>query len=122
MSFSATIRQTVSEGNFSISYNDTVSVDKSQKLQKTVLDAATDEEFEFAIDSANVQVISIQSSVNMTLKTNSSGAPQETFTLIANIPVTWQTVQPAIIAGDVTSVFATNASGSDGVLKIFAGT
>jgi hypothetical protein len=56
------------------------------------------------------------------VKTNSSGSPQETFTLAANKPQYWQTgMGTTPIAGDVTKVFITNASGATARVEIQAG-
>lgn len=59
---------------------------------------------------ANLKSIFILSDQNCTVKTNSSGAPQETITLVAGIPFVWQYQSGVAVpfAGDVTAWYVTN--------------
>jgi hypothetical protein len=57
----------------------------------------------------------------LTIKTNSSGTPQETISLIADRPLIWRAGDAALFAGNVSSIFVSNASGSDTDLKIMVG-
>jgi hypothetical protein len=60
---------------------------------------------------ADLQSIYIFSDQDLTLKTNSSGSPQETITLKANKPLAWykDCGLPVPFAGDVTALYVTNA-------------
>lgn len=57
---------------------------------------------------------------NTTLKTNSSGAPDDTFTIPANKPFPWNTAMLTDnpFAGDVAKVFITNNSAVPATAKI----
>jgi hypothetical protein len=63
----------------------------------------------FAFTLANLQDIYILSDQDVTLKTNSTGSPQETLTIKANKPFGWYKDSgiPAPFAGNVTAVYAT---------------
>ncbi len=68
-----------------------------------------------ALDISQIRTLCIVSDVAATLKTNSSGSPQETLTLVAGIPLLWDASQPGaliadIFAGDVTNIYVTNAA------------
>jgi hypothetical protein len=68
----------------------------------------------FAFTLAKLQSIYILASGALTLKTNSSGSPQDTITLAADEPIVWLagSGMPALFAGNITSGFVTNAGGS----------
>jgi hypothetical protein len=123
MSFTARVTKTVTEGSMSITNSNSYVVESSFRLQEAVLDATTNKQFLFAIDVSELKAFSMQSTVNMTVYTNDAGTgtPQETFTLLANNPVIFEvSIDSAIFAGDVTSFYVTNTSGSDGQLNIIA--
>jgi hypothetical protein len=63
----------------------------------------------FTFTLANLQDIYILSDQDMTLKTNSTGSPQETLTIKANKPFAWNINSgvPVPFAGNVTAVYAT---------------
>ena len=67
-------------------------------------------------------MVILSSDKYLTLETNSSSSPQETIALKEGNPLLW--VKDAGLdlpfAGDVTKIFATNASGADAELKIRA--
>lgn len=56
----------------------------------------------------------------MTVKTNSSGAPQETIAVAAGIPLVYVPAEggTAPFAGDVTKLYVTNASGGIAILNV----
>jgi hypothetical protein len=107
---------------------DTTSVQMEQEhdynLQSDVpvAGAAVDAEVDVGIIVAQAKSILLLADQNMTLKTNSSGAPTETVTLAANKPRVWQTGGPfaAIFASNVTKLFVTNTSSPQtaGTLKV----
>lgn len=71
----------------------------------------------------NLKAVHITASKNMTLKTNSSGGPQETIVIGPDKPaIQWMEGQtPAVFAGDVTEIYVTNDDGEDGSLYIEIG-
>jgi hypothetical protein len=84
------------------------------KVSESIADEATDEEIIFSVDVSALQVAYIVSDQDVTLDTNSSGAPDETIELLANNPYVWYlgSYYANLLATDITSVFITNASGS----------
>lgn len=70
----------------------------------------------WAVPYARVKAISILADGALTLKTNSSGSPDDTITLAAGKPYQWDTDQNAafLIAHNVTSLYVVNA-GADPV-------
>lgn len=80
----------------------------------------TDVEHEIAFPYAKLKGLVLSSAVACTIKTNSSSAPDETFTLAAGRPIVWMNgdVSASPVTADVTSVFITNAA--EGLIQIFA--
>ena len=76
---------------------------------------ATNTQFNLVFAKASLQSIFIYTDAeNVTLKTNSSGAPQDTLTITAGEPWVWD-VNSGItnpFAGNVTAGYVTNSSGS----------
>lgn len=121
MSFTVKVVESVTEGSTKINVTNDYIVDTSYKITETIADATTDANYLLAIDVSGLQAFSMVSTQAITVKTNSSGAPQETFTMAANDPVIFQVGDAAIFAGDVTSIFITNASGAAADFTLIAG-
>ena len=120
MAFTTYVTSTTTQGTFTISNTDSYTTDQVTKIQESVATGTADQEISLAIDISKLKAFSMQASQAMTVKTNSSGAPQETFTLTAGTPVIFVTGDTAIFAGDVTKLFITNASGSLATFNIIA--
>lgn len=86
----------------------------------TVAIGATNFQAILGIDVSELEALYVNSTQDLTLKTNSSGSPQETIALKANVPLQWQTGGYFAVpfAGDVTSFFFTNASGVEATVTI----
>lgn len=67
-----------------------------------------------AIDISQVKALALYSSVDLTVKTNSSGSPTDTINLLAGIPYIWETgaYDTCKITADVSSLYITNGSGA----------
>lgn len=100
-----------SGGSVSLSDVVTVTGEIAAEASITVPAAATNQAEAIAFDQPTLQGIYIKSDQAVTLKTNASGAPQETIALAANVPFVWYAgggiANP--FAGDVTNTFWTNA-------------
>lgn len=74
-----------------------------------------------AIDVEQLKVLHIQATADMTIKTNSSGSPADTLTIVANKPLLWfdgcGMVCP--LDTDVTQLYVASADG--GTLQITVG-
>ncbi len=121
MSFTVRSVVQISEGGVTIQQSTNHTCDQVNKLVESIPDATTDKEFQFAIDVSQLQVFSIVADQVLTIETNSGSSPQETIVLVANKPVVFETGDSALFAGDVTSLFITNASGSAAALKVISG-
>lgn len=80
----------------------------------TVAGTTTDQQQSIAVDISQLKSLYIHSDQNITCETNSSSAPQETLTILANKPLQWYSDMPGVavgdlFAGDVTSTYWTNA-------------
>jgi len=122
VSYTIRVVQTVSEGSTSLSSTTNTIVEGCDKRNETIVDAASEYNVVIGIDVSSLKVFSMKSSQVLTVKTNSSGSPQETFTLVAGRPIVWQEGDAAIFAGDVTGLYVSNASGNDAVLEIISAT
>ena len=121
MAFTVRVTKGAAEGTTSISSTVDHTCETVLKLQETIANGATDALQLIAIDVTQLKAFAMVSDQAMTVKTNNSGTPQETFTLVANKPVVWQAGDAAIFAGDVTAIYVTNASGSSATLQLMAG-
>ena len=95
----------------------------SVEINDSVPASTTNKQYTFAFTKTKLQsIVMYCTGVNLTLKTNSSGTPQDTITLTAGTPFVWL-INSGItdpFAGDVTALFVTNADGSTAApLKIF---
>ena len=99
-----------------------LSADGEQRVDVAVNDQETDKQVEFDILIANLESIFILATVDMTIKTNSSSAPDETLNIKADQPYVWHTdcYFANLLATNITALYVTNSSGENGVLKIEA--
>jgi len=92
-----------------------------QALDETIADSSTDLLVNWTCDISAAGLVVMLSDQNLTVKTNSSGAPQETIALVADTPLVWSVGdagETAPFADDVTALYVTNASGSAASFKI----
>ena len=75
---------------------------------------------DYEIDISQLKMFVMVCNKALTIKTNSSGSPQETIVLVADKPFVWVAGAGIAIpfAGDVTTIFLSNASGAAAVLNI----
>lgn len=101
-----------SSGN-SLTYTEPITDDSEFNLSVQVAATSTNVEVDWAITVANLKSIAITCDLALTIKTNSTGSPQETITLIAGQVLVW-TLQTdgsghVPFAGDVTKLYVSNA-------------
>jgi hypothetical protein len=93
-------------------------------VSEAIADSSTDLEVALVIDVSVLKSIVIQSDQDITVETNSGSSPADTFTILANNPLAWNSngplPNPFASATDVTALFITNASGSTANLEIRA--
>lgn len=106
--------------------NKSVQASSGQELSidESIPDATTDLAVAFAAVRAKLQMFMMVSDRALTIETNSASAPGNTFVLAANTPVIWYAgcgvAVTVMFAADITSLFATNASGGVALLQIRA--
>lgn len=75
-----------------------------------------------SFDVGQLVSLFIMNTKDMTLKTNSSGAPDDTLNLIANVPYIWNTdsLDTCLLTVDVTGLFLTDESSADAIFNLVA--
>ena len=99
-----------------------VTSDAVNNIAPIIVFNAVDVEVAFTVDNSELQAFAMLADQDMTVDTNSSGAPQETFNLLAGVPVFFTVGDPAIFLGDVTALFVTNVGGVEATLKVSSAT
>lgn len=97
--------------------------DQSATVNQTVPAGSTNLEIDIAFPTTGLAIVELVSSVDMTVKTNSSGSPQETLALKAGVGVGWakDDLHACPFAGAVTKFFVTNSGTKDGKVECLAG-
>ena len=111
----ATVRRALSVGGIEIGATESLTgTGRTGFFEESVADAATDAEITISIDVSAVKAFLVISSQNVTLETNSGGAPVDTITLLAGKPYVFVTgdYNAFLLGTDVTAFFITNASGA----------
>lgn len=104
----------------SIAQTVTPTADGEANRNVTITNGAVNTEVDIVIDVSAVSSLYILTDQALTLKTNSTGAPDDTITLAANKPLIWYSgcgwTNPLTV--DVTKFYFSNASGSDATVKV----
>ena len=107
-------------GNQSVSQEETVTADIETNLDLAVDDGETALEANIAIDVSALASLYMAADQDITIKTNSSGSPDDTISLKANKPLVWTPncgfSNP--LSEDVLSIFCANSSGTNATLQI----
>lgn len=92
------------------------------RIDESVGDSVTDFFVEVSIDQSAIQSLYMFSDQDITIETNNSSAPTDTFVLQANSPYIFNVDQGVynsnLITADVTAIYLTNASGSTANFKL----
>lgn len=111
----------VSQGKKTIS--DSQSVGAENNIDESITDGS-DDLVAYTLDISQCKCFEIWSEgCDMTVKTNSSGAPDDTLSLVDGEPIAWSAGapgSPAIpLSADITALYVTNSG--TGTLKVRAG-
>ena len=93
---------------------------KQQSISESIADSETDALVNLNIDFSELQSLYIKSDQAITLETNNGTTPDDTFVLVAGVPLIWHAgdLQSCPLTADVTALYVTNASGSAALLEI----
>lgn len=107
-------------GNETISKGINFAVEGEQNLDVTVPGSTSNLEVLANIDVSALALVFVTSDQTVTLKTNSSSAPDETITLTQDKPLVWYTgcgwTNP--FATDITALYLTRATAGNAAVKI----
>ena len=102
---------------------DSATADTTVKLETTVNDGMTNFHRVLSVDASEIVMMGIHTTKAITIKTNSSSAPDQTFSLLANQGIVWsvndESVTTCPIDTDITDVYITNASGATADVKMY---
>jgi hypothetical protein len=116
------VQTVITDGALRISSLTEQEVTGSAMVDELIADAVTNDLVSVMIVASQLKTFFLWSDQDLTVKTNNSGSPQETFNLKANKPVVWIAgMSTSPIAGNVTALYITNASGSAATLRLLAG-
>jgi hypothetical protein len=106
-----------------VSVSKEYTVEGEQNVDVEVPASTTNKEVNIDLDVSELKTLMILSDVAVTIKTNSSGSPDDTLTVPANTPVMWgnDTGITCPLGTDVTKVYITNATTGAATVKIRAG-
>lgn len=122
MSYSYNVSRAVVANSGTVSKSKQYTYSKIVEYSDSVSDGTTDDLVDLAFALAQLKVVYLASDQAITIKTNSSGAPQETINLLANVPLLWTEddyqASSTLFAGDVTALYLTNGSGSAAAVEM----
>jgi len=121
MSFTHVVQTRVNQGDEAIVSTISHTTEQNFQLNESVPDSTTDKEILLAMDISGLKAFAMMADVAMTVKTNDSSTPQETFVLVAGEALIYSDGWSALFSGDVSALYVTNASGTDGTLRVIAG-
>lgn len=101
-----------SDNNPPVTFSQTITNTGRNDISESVAANATNLQIHWAAVVANIKSILISTDLALTVKTNSSGSPAQTLTLVANQPYEWNTnhLDALLLTPDVTTLYVTNAS------------
>lgn len=110
------------QGNNSVSKRISITADAEKNVSISVPDSSTDLQVELALDVSALKSILIATDQDITVETNDGSSADDSFTILANNPLVWNTScplpNPFASAVDVTDLYITNASGSAAAVEI----
>lgn len=107
-------------GNESIAKQESISADSESRLDVLVSDGATALQINVAIDVSALKALFICADQDLTIETNSSGSPDDTLEIKADVPLVWtpDCGYACPLSADVAALFLANASGEDATLQV----
>ncbi len=119
-----TLTETWTEGTKTVSQTNNYTDEASVSLDVAVDDGATDQESTYTLDISELKAFYMVADQDMTVETNAANGSVDVFGLIAGEPMVWTSIRehatrmPNPFSTDVTALFLTNASGTNGTFKL----
>jgi hypothetical protein len=122
MSITHTIGTTWENGTAGVSTRKQITSDSEINVDVVIASATTNGQIVCAIDISELKSIVLNSTKDVTVKTNDGSSPDDTFTLKANNPLVWNSESPTAnpFSADITDLYVTNASGADATVQVRA--
>lgn len=92
-------------------------------LSESIPNGSTNLQVALALDASALELLVISADGAITVKTNNSSTPDDTFALTADNGVVWANGMPLAsnpLSEDVTTIYVTNASGAAVTLTVLA--
>lgn len=112
-------------GGGTLSKQITVQSGGEKNLDETIPGSTTDQLVDFDMDVSQMKGLFIVADQDCTIKTNSSGSPVNTITLLANVPFVWvagdaalRDTGGAVITTDITKLYVTVGGATAALLQI----
>ena len=121
MSFTHKIDRILTTGGVQASnLTESITAASQTRVLETIATGQTNKLVNYTLVVANCKSFMVVASVAMTFKTNSSSTPLNTLNLLAGVPYYWSinSLDTFKLTGDVTALYLTNASGTDGTLTL----
>lgn len=120
MAFTHTMTKGFSRAGESLSQSNSYTGGLEKNLSETIPGASTNLLVNYTLDVSACKSFYMQSTRDMTVKTNSSGSPDDTIALKANEPYQWAPnyANAFELGTDVTALYVTLAAGADDTLVI----
>ena len=114
------IIEKVVSGSRSLEKQNTFSSERDLGLEVQVAGSTTDKLVNWSCDVSQVQAIYIVSDQDLTFETNDGSSPDDTISLLANVPYIWHvnSYHAFKLTTDVTKLYLSNAGSSTATLRI----
>lgn len=115
MAFTHTVGRTYRDSSgTTISYTETPSADAELNISTQIAASTTNQLIAWAATIANLKSLSLSCDIACTVKTNSSGSPQDTINLLAGQNLIWTFATDGDshlpFSGNITALYVTNPS------------
>jgi hypothetical protein len=120
MTIEARVSTGISVGGVSIDRDRPMNYGQVLQINEPIADQVTDGLVACTVDISQLKAVTIESDQDVTLETNDGSAADDTFALLANVPLFWTSDYLAvagIFSADITALYVTNDSGSTANFK-----
>lgn len=117
----AVIERNITIGGVSTTSKKTYTDTAEISIVEAIADSTTDGPVALTMDVSKITAWFMVCDQVVLVETNSGSAPDESFTLDANVPMLWTDDDKSInpLATNITGLFITNSSGSTATFKFF---